>query len=136
MTPLPSGLDDRIADGEDLARFLYSSREFSHSGPKKAAFLPSDDRETSVFRHGATPEDSLRMIGLTSRPERTLHAVAIVNAAAIRAAALEPIPDEPPARHAAIRGWPWTHEDPDLRRAAHMELALRIASEARLIRFT
>ena len=44
------------------------------------------------------------------------------------------IADEPPARHAAIRGWPWLDDDPELQKAQQKERALLVASKAVLLR--
>jgi hypothetical protein len=56
---LASGLPEIVADDEDLARFLTSSNHFNVRMVKPAAFLPSSDDETSVFRHGAEPRADL-----------------------------------------------------------------------------
>lgn len=61
---LASGLPEIVADDEDLARFLTSSSQFNTQMAKPAAFLPStSDRETSVFRHGREPRETLWAIG-------------------------------------------------------------------------
>jgi hypothetical protein len=52
----------------------------------------------------------------------------------VRAVLLEVLADEPPPRHAAIRGWPWLDDDPDLRKAERKERAAQIASKAILLR--
>jgi hypothetical protein len=59
---------------------------------------------------------------------------AIVRAGDVRAVLLEVLADEPPPRHAAIRGWPWLDDDPDLRKAERKERAAQIASKAILLR--
>jgi hypothetical protein len=41
--------------------------------------------------------------------------------------------DEPPPRHAAIRGWPWIKRDLTLQKAPQKERAAVIASEAALL---
>jgi hypothetical protein len=41
MTTLPSGLEEIIADDEDLARYLTSSSQFNAVMVKPAAFLPN-----------------------------------------------------------------------------------------------
>ena len=51
----------------------------------------------------------------------------------VRAALLDVIADEPPARHAAIRGWPWL-DDLELQKAQQKERAALIASKAALVR--
>jgi hypothetical protein len=132
---LASGLPDIVADDEDLARFLTSSSQFNFRMAKPAAFLRSaSDRETSVFRHGAEPFRELWAIGEQHvANNRTLHAAAIVKARDVRVALLDVIADEPPLLHAAIRGWPWLDNDPDLQKAQQKERALLVASKAILV---
>jgi hypothetical protein len=43
---------------------------------------------------------------------------------------LNVVADEPPPRHAVIRGWPVIDNDPDLQKARHKEKALILASAA------
>jgi hypothetical protein len=133
---LASGLPDLVGDDEDLARFLMSTSQFAARMAKPAAFLPSpSDRETSVFRHGSQPLDALWALGDEHAVgSRTLHGAAIVKAGDVRAVLLEVLADEPPPRHAAIRGWPWLDDDPDLRKAERKERAAQIASKAMLLR--
>jgi hypothetical protein len=133
---LASGLPDLVADDEDLARFLTSSRQFNAQMAKPPAFLPStSDRETSVFRHGSDPRAALWALGNEhAAGNRTLHGAAIVKAGDVRAALLEVIADEPPPRHAAIRGWPWLDDDPELQKARQKERAVQVASKAVLLR--
>ena len=60
---LPSGLPEKVADDEPLARFLTSSGQFNQSGVKPSAFLPNPkDGKTSVFRHEAEPQAALMAI--------------------------------------------------------------------------
>lgn len=133
---LASGLPDIVADDEDLARFLTSSSQFNAKMAKPAAFLPSPkDHETSVFRHGSDPRDALWAIGVKHvTEERTLHGAAIVKARDVRAAPLDVIAEEPPLRHAAIRGWPWLDDDPELQKAQRKERAAVVASKATVLR--
>lgn len=133
---LDSGRPDVIADEEDLARFLTSSGQFNAQMAKPAPFLPSpNDRETSVFRHGSEPLETLWAIGDThAAGHRKLHGAAIVKARNVRAAELDVIADEPPPRHAAIRGWPWLGSDPEEQKARRKERALSLASTAVLMR--
>ena len=135
MATLPSGLPEHVADEEDLARFLTQSNQFNASMAKPAAFLPGPkDRETSVFRHGREPSDSLWTIDLGAAGGRNLYGAAIFKARVLSTAQLEVIADEPPARHAAIRGWPWIEDDLELQKAQQMERAVLIASQAALLR--
>lgn len=135
MAMLPSGLDDTVAEGEDLARFLTSSSQFNAVMPKLAAFLPNTKNgTTSVFRHGGHPRDSLWQIGKEYvAGDRTLHAVAIFKASHVRAALLEIEAVEPPPRHANITGWPSSRSDPELGKAQLKERAALIAKHAELL---
>src|SRR6058998_62813 len=110
MATLPSGLEEIIADDEDLARYLTSSSQFNAVMVKPAAFLPNPkDRETSVFRHGSEPRDRLWAIGVE-------HAAGGRNL------------------HGAIRGWPFSEADPELQKAKQKELAVIISSKAEMVR--
>jgi hypothetical protein len=130
---LASGLPELVADNEDLARFLTSSNQFSTQMVKPAAFLPSlRDRETSVFRHGGEPPETLWAIGDAHLPR--FHGAAIIKAHEVRATLLDVIADEPPERHAAIIGWPWLDDDPIEQKAWQKERAVQIASKAALLR--
>ena len=132
---LPSGLPDIVADEEDLARFLTSSNQFNAQMAKPAVFLPSPrDRETSVFRHGSEPRDALWAIFAQDvMRTRTLHGAAIVKVRDVKSAQLEVIAAEPPPRHAAIMGWPWLDNDPELQKAQQKERAALVASKAMLL---
>lgn len=136
MATLPSGLEEIIADDEDLARYLTSSSQFSAVMVKPAAFLPNPkDRETSVFRHGSEPRDKLWAIGVEyAAGGRNLHGAAICRAHHVREAQLEVVAEEPPPRHAAIKGWLFSEADPELQKARQKELALLIASKAEIVR--
>jgi hypothetical protein len=131
---LPSGLPEFVADEEDLARFLTQSSHFTSQMAKPAAFLPSPkDCETSVSRHGTVPLDALWRLGRQAAGTRPLYGAAIFQARTVRAAQLEVAADEPPARHAIIRNWPWIEGDPELQKAAQKEKALLIAKDATLV---
>jgi hypothetical protein len=133
---LASGLPERVGDDEDLARFLTSKSQFNARGVKPSAFLPSPaDQETSVFRHGAEPQADLWRIGDEhAAGDRSVHGVGIVKAADVRGAELDVFADEPPPRHAAIRGWPRTADDPELQKAQQKERAVALASKALALR--
>lgn len=134
MATLPSGLSDLVSDDEELARFLTQSSQFTTTLVKPAAFLPNPkDRETSVSRHGPDPRENLWAIGLSAAGTRKLHGAAMFTAQAVRGVQLEVEADEPPPRHAVIRGWPWDETDPDLQRAKQKELAIKLASQASLL---
>jgi hypothetical protein len=130
MSTLPSGLPDSIASDEELARFLTQSSQFNSVMVKPAVFLPSPkSQETSVSRHGREPASRLWEIGLAAAGDRPLYGAAIFTVAMMPATLLA-LPDEPPLRHAVIRGWPWLEHDPDLQKAQQKELAVRLASAA------
>ena len=131
---LPSGLPDEIADTEELARFLTSSSQFNSLLAKPAAFLPNPNhKNTSVFRHGSEWAGLRRIWTAVSNGERTLRAVAVFGANAVRAAHLDVCPEESPDRHANIVIWPWLPEDPELQKAKQKECAALIAQRAKLV---
>lgn len=134
MSALPSGLPESVGDEEDLARFLFSSSQYTSAMAKPAAFLPNPkDRETSVFRQGRELREQIWRIGRAHAPgERTLHGAAVLTAHCVRSALLDVRASEPPPRHAAIVGWPW-HEDQELRKAQQKECALLLAQSAELL---
>jgi hypothetical protein len=137
MPVLQSGLPDIVGDDEDLARFLASSRWFSSNGPKGVAFLPTEERETSVletsvYRHGGYPRDELWAIFHEHVRLPRFHGAAIVKARDVRAEILDIVAHEPPPRHAAIRGWP-TDNDPAVQKAQQKLRAAQIASKATLL---
>jgi hypothetical protein len=136
MEILPSGLPDIVADEEDLARFITSSGQYNAKGAKPSVFMPEiEDRETSVFRHNGKPPDELWTVGEEHAAQgRTIRGAAIIKARDVRTAQLDVFADEPPPRHAAIRNWPWTEPDPDMRKAKHKELAILLAKDAQFLK--
>jgi hypothetical protein len=131
MPTLPSGLPEEIAETEDLARFLTQSSHFTATMAAPAVFLPSPkSRETSVARHSREPAHQLWAIALAAAGTRKLYGAGIFKAAAVKSAKLQVAADEPPDRHAVIRGWPWSETDPDLQKAQQKECALVLASAA------
>jgi hypothetical protein len=136
---LPSGLPEVVADNEDLARFLTSSGHYNTTAVRPSAFLPNpNNRETSVFRHGAEPLEELKEIAQTEvGTERKIHGAGIVKAGVIREAKLEVRAKEPPPRHADIINWPWSRDDPDFEKAEQKAVAALIAQKAsKLLRFS
>jgi hypothetical protein len=126
---LPSGLPEHVDDEEELSRFLTQSSQFNARMVKPAALLPNPrDGETSVSRHGHQPGDELWQLGLAAAGTRRLYGAAIFEARVVRAAQLEVLADEPPPRHAVIRGWPLIDSDPELQKAKQKQLAALIAS--------
>lgn len=133
---LPSGLDEIVADEEDLARFLTSSKQFNAVMVKPSAFLPNPkDGKKSVFRHGSHPREFLwRTWDEYVMGAGTLHGAAIVKAKHVRSALLDVVAEEPPPRHADIVGWPRSQSDHDMEKAEQIERATLIAQHAELIR--
>lgn len=113
--PLPSGLPERVADEEDVARFLTSSGHYNATAVRPAAFMPNPSNgETSVFRHGGEPLAALRAMGEAEvGVSRRVHGAAIVRAGVTRSVGLAIRAGEPPPRHADIVGWPGAAQDPD-----------------------
>ena len=131
MTSLTSGLPDTVGADEDLARFLTQSGHFTVRQVRPSAFLPSrTSRDTSVSRHGREPLDALVSLGREAAGDRSLYGVALFKGRDVHAAGLEVVPDEPPARHAVIRKWPWFDDDPEEQKAQQKERALMLASAA------
>lgn len=127
---LSSGLPEIVSDAEEVARILVQRSQFSSAGVRPAAFLPgNNDRETSVFRHGREPLDSLKEIArnVADRRSLTSFGAAVITVRSIRRTGLDVLASEPPVRHAAVRGWPWDGPDPDLDKAKRKELALLLA---------
>jgi len=134
---LTSGLTEVVVDDEDLARLLASSSLFNSVMVKPAAFMPNPkDGETSVFRHGSEPRDSLWQLARDHAiGERTLHGAAIITTRRVREVdPLDVVASEPPPRHANIRGWAWSADDPDMGKAERKEQAARIAQHAEFVR--
>ncbi len=134
MNTLPSGLPEQVADSEDLARFLTQSSHFKGLDAKPAVFLPSPkSRETSVARHGRESTGPLWQLGAQAAGDRTLYGAAIFKAEAARALSLTVVADEPPDRHAVLRGWPWLDDDPELQKAKQKDIANQLAEKADII---
>jgi hypothetical protein len=134
MESLPSGLPDLVADDEDAVRFLTQSNQFNAQMVKPSAFLPNPkDRETSVFRQEARPQDPLWALAREVITGRAVHGAASFKARVPRRTGqLDVVAAEPPPRHAAIRNWPWFDNDPEEQKARQKALAIVIASEATL----
>ena len=136
MEMLPSGLPESVADAEDLARFLPQSNYFNLAGVKPVGFLPNPKNlETSVFRHGGDAVPNLRRIGEENiGGGRTIYGTAFLKAHHVRAAMLQVLASEPPARHANIVGWP-CDKDPEMEKAKRKDLANQLSQHAILLRF-
>jgi len=133
---LESGLPEVVSDDENLARFLFSGRFYKAARVLSAAFMPNpNDHETSISRKDAEPAEELWRLAPAAAPGRSLHGAAVFKARVAREARLEVVADEPPPRHAVIRGWFWDEADPDLQRARQKEAAQVIASGSEFIPF-
>ena len=133
MTNLPSGLPETIQDNEPIARFLTQSNYFKKDRIDPSAFLPSPrDKETSVSRHDREPIQALKSLGATvaNASNRTLYGAAIISGKDVLRASLQITADEPPDRHAVIRGWFWSDSDPRQQKALQKEKALILAGAA------
>ena len=125
---LPSGLPDRVADTEVLARFLTASGQYSveKQTAKPSALLPPRDGQTSVFRVTSLDEATVRDIGRQHvEGARAVQGVATFSAFGIRTAGLDTVADEPPHRHANLINWP-VGADPELVKAQRKEIALAV----------
>ena len=130
MSRLASGLSIVVDEAEDIARFLTSSSHYSRTTVKPNAFLPSPkDRETSVFRHGPLPYEGLWICAEKASGGRSLHGAAFIKARDVLLAGLSVHPDEPPDRHAVIRGWYW-NESNELEQKAQQKLTALLLSSA------
>ena len=131
MATLPSGLLEHIDDEEDLARFLTQSSHFNATATKRVAFMPEPIRnETSVSRHGRELLEDLWRLGEAAAGGRALYGAALVKAKSVRKIGLDAVADEPPPRHAVIRGWPVMADDPQEHKSKLIELALELARAA------
>jgi hypothetical protein len=133
---LTSGLPEYVSDDEHLSRFLTSSSHYSVEKRivKPAAFFPAKvSRETSVFRQGAVPATALWDTAGAYLGHLNVHAAAVLPAADARQTGLNPVADEPPPRHAALRGWPWFDDDPELTRSRHKEIAQALVRTVTLV---
>lgn len=134
MQTLPSGLPERVGNHENVSRFLTQGSHFNSHGAKPAAFLPHPNhRNTSVFRIGNEPDRLKSIWAETAAGDRSLKGVAILKAAAVRAASLDLASKEPPPAHANIEGWPWLQTDPEEQKARQKLLALQLAQASEVL---
>lgn len=136
MRVLPSGLEEHVADGETLGRYCASSSWFARETKrvKYPAFLPAPDDDTSVYRVTGLSLEAIwelaraHFVDSAGLPHRH-HGVALGEAGVVRDAGIEVVAQEPPPRHANLRGWP-KHDDPELQKSKRKEIAIRIADKA------
>ena len=108
-----------IADTESLAIFVLDSKKIKSDGVTWRAFMPSEeDGERSVFRVDELSNTDIaalgqREVGDTQMPQpRQIRGWARFTAEEVRKRPpLVLVPDEPPPRHAVIRGWPPAFEE-------------------------
>lgn len=134
MTLLASGLSSSIADEELLARFVVQSSWFAKTTRrvKHQAFLPAPDNDTSVFRTEREPTDAFWAGGEAELNGRPVYGAAIVAAKIVRKEGLDVLAEEPPPRHANIRGWPLNADDPIEQKARRKAIAQALSEEASL----
>jgi hypothetical protein len=126
-------LTNTVSPSEPLARYLTSSKHYSPQmqSVRPAAFLPPPpEYHLSVFRiYGLTTEDVCQ-IGqrkvISNMPGRTLHGYANIVAQSFQDANLTIDPDNNPARHASVVGWP---ED----KQQQVSIAQELAASASLV---
>lgn len=119
-----------IAPSETLSRFILQSNSIktSNSTVKYTAFLPYPHVELSVFRTSSISDDEIWDIGdraVASKRGKQILGRADISALNVTTKNLEAIPNEPPARHANITGWPDE-------KSKQKEIALELAAEAQL----
>lgn len=121
-----------ISLSEILSRFIFHHNLIrpSNNTVKPAAFMPSRDRTTSVFRISNLNDNEIWKIGerevVPSRGDPLLGR-ADLSASTVINKGLEVIPQEPPVRHANIVGWP------DEKSRAQM-IAVELAAAAQFYR--
>jgi len=132
-TESSGNLPSEVADEELLARFVFSRGHIrtSDSTLKPRAFEPerhpsTRNLELSVSRVDSLGEDAIWSIGAAIAVTRqcTLYARGEFTCALPKRVGLMVEPDEPPVRHAVIKGWPGTKN-------AWMSRAQEIAAEAK-----
>ena len=135
MAKLRSGLDEIVADDEEIARFLTSSGYFNSRSAKPPAFQPDPaDGKTSVYRHGGSPPDELWQIASDHLgKDRRVHGAAILTARSLRLIHLDVESSEPPPRHADIVNWPTDADSPEEQKSKQKLLALQLCASARLV---
>ena len=134
---LPSGLPEIIAGDEPIAVFLTSSSHYNTTIVKAAAFLPnSKNGEKSVCRHGAVPPEELQRLSqlfFANSSHVHIHGAGIFSAQVVTINGLTIESEEPPDRHANIRRWVWSQDDPKMGKAANLEKAKLLAEKTTLV---
>jgi hypothetical protein len=113
-----------VREEETLARYLYGKSHFrtSTNTVKHHAFMPPSDKKVSVFRTDGLVEEEIWALGENLRAE-AMAARADITVLNVKATGLGVDPDEPPARHACIVGWP--HDE-----SAILEKAILLSQRA------
>jgi len=149
---------DRVADGEQLARYVLSPswlyKDHRQGSPlRPTAFMPHPKIELSVYRIDYWSkvevdakgnevvnerEQNHRARQLAQRKnypaeKRTFRYLgrAEIKAHDVRSAGLDVVPKEPPVRHADIIGWPGLVGNRKADEATQMAYALKLQSVAR-----
>jgi len=112
---LPSGLQPRVADEEQLARFVFSESHVNRSGiVKKGAFMPAPERTVlSVTRIDGLEAKDMEHFAAQARGTRPSEAkgYALLRAGVVRNEGFHVLADEPPPRHAHIQHFPQGKDD-------------------------
>lgn len=129
MSGLPSGLSERVAGSEEVARAIMSSSWFvpTTGRIKHNTYLPALDGDTSVFRSTGLGAAEVRSLLADHRVSE--HGAAVVAVSSIWEAPLDVVAAEPPLYHANVRGWPQS-TDPEEQKSKRKEIAMVIAEAA------
>lgn len=129
---LLSRLDEEIAAGESVARFLRQSSYVAKTTGriKHVAFLPAPDHDTSTFRADGLTQEELWRLAVHQVGGRAKNGAARFQANVVAEAGLKIEAEEPPERHANIRGWSM-NEDPEMRKSERKTAAMILAEESR-----
>lgn len=96
--------------GEILSRYLFAESQYrtSDHSIRHTAFMPPGDLRLSVFRTSGLNEKDVWSIGedIGQESKRTLHGKGDLIASEVTRVNLNIDPDNVPARHANVVGWP------------------------------
>jgi hypothetical protein len=121
-----------VVSEEPLSHFLVNRGDFSPNARriKPRAFLPDKNGEISVCRILGLTDDYIWDWGtrhvISGMPDNTLYGRADFKASVAFENRLRVIPDEPPPRHAIVKGWPGEKD-------AQKDIAVDLAAKATLV---
>lgn len=135
--PLASDLTPEVDGAELIARFLRQSSYVAKNNGriKHPAFLPAPDNDTSVFRIDDVSQNDVQILAEEHVKERSKNGAAVFKANAVSDAKLIIKAEEPPPRHANIRGWSM-NDDPELQKAERKSAAMILAEESTWMNWT